>query len=120
MSAAVHLHLWLDGYSGIATIGPLFLMQAIGGFILAATILVLRRPVIALAGAGYLLATMVGFLLSVNVGLFGFQDTWSAPLATTAFAVEVVGSVLLLAAASTRVGGLGRTVSRTLPPKPSP
>jgi hypothetical protein len=99
VSASIHLHLWLDGYSAIATIGPLFLLQAIGGFALAIAILLLRRTALSLAGAGYLLATMTGFLLSVNVGLFGFQDTWSAPLATTAFAVEAAGSILLLAAA---------------------
>lgn len=114
MSASVHLHLWLDGYSGIATIGPLFLLQAIGGYALAIAILVLRRPVVALAGAGYLLATMAGFLLSVNVGLFGFRDTWSAPWATTAFAVEAVGVVLLGAAvARSSAGTPGSTTSRT-------
>jgi hypothetical protein len=116
MSASIHLHLWLDGYSGIATIGPLFLLQAIGGFILAIAIVVLRRPIVALAGAAYLLSTMAGFLLSVNVGLFGFQDTWSAPLATTAFVVEAVGGVVLLASAtSSSAGRRGRTVSRTSP-----
>lgn len=107
MSGSIHLHLWLDGYSGIATIGPLFLLQAIGGFTLAIALLVLQRPIVALAGAGYLLATMAGFLLSVNVGLFGFQDSWSASLATTAFTVEALGSVLLLVTA-TRSTGRGR------------
>ncbi len=122
MSASSHLHLWLDGYSGIATIGPLFLLQAIGGFVLAASILLLRRPVLALAGAGYLLATMAGFLLSVNVGLFGFQDTWAAPLAMTAFAAEASGAVLLLAAATVTRASAGRsgsTRSRTAPSPPS-
>jgi len=117
MSASVHLHLWVDGYSGIATIGPLFLLQAISGYVLAVAILVLRRPVVALAGAGFLLATMAGFLLSVNVGLFGFQDSWSAPWATTAFAVEGVGAVPLLAATAVRssAGRSGSTTSRTSP-----
>ncbi len=117
MSASVHLHLWVGGYSGIATIGPLFLLQAISGYLLAPAILVLERPIVALAAAGYLLATMAGFLLSVNVGLFGFQDSWSAPWATTAFAVEAVGVVLLLAAAAVRssVGRSGSTTSRTSP-----
>ena len=111
MSASIHLHLWLDGYSRIATIGPLFLLQAIGGFTLAFAILVLRRATVALAGAGYLLATMVGFLLSVNVGLFGFQDSWSASFATTAFAAEAAGIVLLLAAAAESIAGGRRTTT---------
>ncbi len=100
MSASVHLHLWLHGYSGIATIGPLFLLQAITGYAPAVAILVLRRPVIELLGAGYLLATMGGFLISVDVGPFGSQDTWSASLAPPSFAAEAPGAVLLLAAAA--------------------
>jgi hypothetical protein len=116
VSASVHLHLYLDGYSGIATIGPLFLLQAIAGFTLAFAILLLRRATVALAGAGYLLATMAGFLLSVNVGLFGFQDSWSAPLAMTAFVVEAAGSALLLATAIRSSAGKRRsTLSRTSP-----
>jgi hypothetical protein len=114
VSASVHLHLWLDGYSGIATIGPLFLLQAIAGYALAIAILALRHPVAALAGAGFLLATMVGFLLSVNVGLLGFQDSWSAPFATTAFTDEAVGVVVLFAAAArSSAGRRGSTTSRT-------
>jgi hypothetical protein len=114
VSACVHLHLWVDGYSGIATIGSLFVLQAIGGFTLAIAILLLRRPIVALSGAGYLRATMVGFLLSVNVGLFGFQDSWSAPFATTTFAVEAAGTVLLLlTAATTNAGRRGSIMSRT-------
>jgi hypothetical protein len=97
VSASIHLHLWLDSYSGIATIGPLFLLQAISGYVLALAVVVLRRPVVALAGAGFLLATMVGFVLSVNGGLFGFQEQWSAPFAMAAFVDEAVGSALLLA-----------------------
>ena len=105
MSASVHLHLWMHGYSGIATIGPLFLLQAISGYAIALAIAVLRRPLVALLGAGYLLGTMAGFLISVNVGLFGFQDTWSASLATTSFATEASGVVLLLAAAASSLAG---------------
>lgn len=119
VSAAIHLHLWLDGYSGIATIGPLFLLQAIGGFAVTAAILWLRRPAVALAGAGYLLATMAGFLLSVNVGLFGFRDSWSASFAAPAFADEALGAAFLLlaaaAAARSSSGTRGSTTSRTAP-----
>jgi len=31
VSAIIHLHLWLQGYKHIHTIGPLFLAQAVGG-----------------------------------------------------------------------------------------
>jgi hypothetical protein len=94
-SAVIHLHLWMDGYSSIHTIGPLFLAQAIAGLSMAAMLLWFRRAWAALLGLGYLLSTIAGFLLSVNVGLFGFTDTWLAPLAKAAFWDETVGASLL-------------------------
>ena len=33
-SAAIHYHLWDDGYRSIATIGPLFLLQSIAGLVI--------------------------------------------------------------------------------------
>lgn len=94
-SAVVHLHLWLNGYGDIATIGPLFLAQAIGGFLVAAIVVSVRRVWAALLGGGFLLATAAGFLLSVHAGLFGFEDTWSAPFAASAFWLEVSGAFVL-------------------------
>jgi hypothetical protein len=96
ISAAIHLHLWDTGYSDIKTIGPLFLAQSIVGFCLAAMLIILRRLWVAALCFGYLLSTITGFLLSVNVGLFGFQDTWSAPFASAAFWDEFGACVLLL------------------------
>jgi hypothetical protein len=36
----VHLHLWQEGYRQIPTNGPLFLLDAVAGFALAAVLLV--------------------------------------------------------------------------------
>ncbi len=94
-SAAVHLHLWSTGYRHIATIGPLFLLQGIAGIVLAFVLAVTRRVWSIVAAAGFLAGTVAGFLLSVNVGLFGFQDTWVAPTAKSAFAIEVAGFAVL-------------------------
>ena len=44
---------------------------------------------VAVVAFGFVVSTIAGFLLSVNVGLFGFQDTWSASFATMAFGVEL-------------------------------
>jgi hypothetical protein len=95
VSAIIHLHLWMNGYSNIRTIGPLFLAQSIGGLVLAAAILLIRRLGTALLGLGFLLATIAGFLWSVNYGLFGFQDTWEASFAKSAFWNETIGAILL-------------------------
>lgn len=86
-SAAIHLDLYLTGYRTIPTIGWLFLFQVIVGFALALAILaagaVLRtRPVLdtglSAAGAGFALATLGGYLLSLWVGLFGFREIRTA------------------------------------------
>jgi plastocyanin len=99
-SAFIHLHLWQSlGYRHIATIGPLFLLQSVGGFLLGLLMLGVRRVWAAVLGAGFALSTMVGFLISVDDGLFGFKDTWSAPFAREAFALEtgIVGLCIVAA-----------------------
>jgi len=73
-AAAIHLDLYLTGYRTIPTIGWLFLLQAIAAFVLAAAVLVSGSRVAAAAGAGFAVATLGGYLLSVWVGLFGFTE----------------------------------------------
>ncbi len=97
-SAGIHAHLYQSGYDAIPTIGPLFLFQAVSGFTLAAALLIARRVALAALGAIFALATVGGFLLSVNVGLFGFRDTWAAPQAALAFALELTAAGALLVA----------------------
>jgi len=95
-SGAVHIHLWADeGYKSIPTIGPLFLFQGISGVVLALVLAASRRLLAALATAGFLVATIGGFLLSVYVGFFGFSDTLAAPWAGFSLAVEITGAVVL-------------------------
>lgn len=98
LSALVHLHLWSTGYRYIPTIGPLFLAQGVAGIVLAVVLAILRHPVTALLGAGYALATIAGLLISVNFGLFGFQDSIDAPYAQLSLAIETAAAVILLAA----------------------
>jgi hypothetical protein len=94
-AAVIHLHLWSTGYRHIPTIGPLFLLQGITAIVLAAVLVAFRRVWAALCSFGFVASTIGGFLLSVNVGLFGFQDSWSAPYATMAFGVEVAALAVL-------------------------
>lgn len=99
-SGAIHLHLWSTGYSQIATIGPLFLMQGIVSIVLGLAAVAFRRVWVMLIGFAMACGTIGGFLLSVNVGLFGFQDSWGVPSATAAFVVEVVAAALFAGAAA--------------------
>jgi hypothetical protein len=97
LSALVHLHLWSTGYRHIPTIGPLFLLQGVAGIVIAVALAILRHPLTALLGAGYALATVAGLLISVNFGLFGFQDSIDAPYAQLSLAMEIAAAVILLA-----------------------
>jgi hypothetical protein len=95
----IHFHLWDIGYRHIATIGPLFLLKSIAGLVVGLLVIALRRVWTAVVGIGFALATMAGFLISVEHGLFGFTDSWAAPFAGLAFTVEIVAAVLLAVAA---------------------
>ncbi len=99
-SAVIHLHLWSTGYRHIPTVGPLFLLQGITAIVLAVLVATVRRVWAAVVAFGFVVSTIAGFLLSVNVGLFGFQDTWSAPYATMAFGVELATLVVLTTGAA--------------------
>ena len=104
-TAAMHLDLYLTGFRTIPTIGPLFLFQVIVGFALALAILaapftpVTRRPgvdaSIAAVGAGYAIATLGGYLLSLWVGLFGFHEIRSTA-GTVAGILEIAAFGVLL------------------------
>ena len=77
-TAGIHLDLYLTGYKLIPVIGVLFLLQVIGGFVLAAAVAVTRGGVgtlTAFLGAGYAASTLLGYLVSMWIGLFGFTET---------------------------------------------
>jgi predicted lipoprotein with Yx(FWY)xxD motif len=76
-TGAIHLDLYLTGFRNIPTIGPLFLFQVIAAFALALAVLVTGPRLVRLAaaaGAGFALATLGGYLLTVWIGLFGFKE----------------------------------------------
>lgn len=91
-TAAIHLDLYLTGYRSIPTIGWLFLLQVIAAFGLGVAVLVSGSRLVAAAGAGFALATLGGYLLSMWVGLFGFKE-----VRTTA---GIVAGVIEVAAAA--------------------
>ncbi len=104
-SGAIHLDLYLTGYNSIPTIGPLFLLQIITAFLLAIAIPATGHRLAYAAGAGFAIATLGGYLLSLEVGLFGFTEvrTTSGIVAgiidVAAFAVLAAGMLSGLAPA---------------------
>ena len=74
VSAGIHLDLYLTGYRKIPTIGWLFLLQVIVGFMLTIAALVTRSRLAAAASAALALSTLGAYLLAVWIGLFGFKE----------------------------------------------
>jgi predicted lipoprotein with Yx(FWY)xxD motif len=74
VSASIHLDLYLTGYRKIPTIGWLFLLQVIVGFMLTLAALVTRSRLAAAASAALALSTLAAYLLAVWIGLFGFKE----------------------------------------------
>jgi hypothetical protein len=95
--ASVHLHLWQEGYRQVPTDGPLFLLDAAAGFVLAAVLLAWPRPLAGLAAAGYTASTLSALLISLRVGLFGFHESLSASFVTQSLTIEALTVTALLA-----------------------
>jgi hypothetical protein len=91
----IHLHLWLEGYRQIPTDGPLFLLDAVAAFLLAAILVVWPAPLAGLAAAGYTAATLGALLISLTVGLFGFRESISASYVTQSLAIETITVIAL-------------------------
>jgi hypothetical protein len=100
-SGVIHLYLWGKqyGYRDIPTIGPLFLIQGIVTILIGLIVIASRQVGVLLVAAGLLVASVIALVIAVEVGLFGFKDSWLAPYAWTTFYEEIAGGVLLLAAA---------------------
>jgi predicted lipoprotein with Yx(FWY)xxD motif len=115
-TAAIHLDLYLTGYRNIPTIGWLFLLQVIAGFVLAAAVLATGNPVAAALAAGFAVATLGGYLLSIWVGLFGFTETrTTAGIAAGIIEVAAFAVLALLAVTPAGAGGggsLGQLLAR--------
>jgi hypothetical protein len=92
----IHLHLWLEGYRHIPTNGPLFLLDAVAGFILAAAVLAWPRPLAGVLAAGYTASTLGALLISLSVGLFGFRESISASYVTESLTIETITVLALI------------------------
>lgn len=101
-SAYIHLHLWGGQpfpYRDIPTIGPLFLIQGIAAIVIGLLVIGSRRLGAVLVGAGLLVVSVAALVIDVEVGMFGFKDSWAVPYAKTTLYEEILGAVLLLVAA---------------------
>ena len=94
-SGLIHLHLWGIAYRHVPTLGPFFLVQAVTALVLAAVLVATRVVVVALACIVLMVGTMVGFVLAVSVGIFGFTLQIVTAWAYEALGAELLSTVLL-------------------------
>ena len=93
-SGVIHLHFWDIAYRHVATLGPLFLVQLISAFVLAAALVVTRKLIVVAASCLLMGGTIIGFILVRTVGLFGFTLTFTSGLAATVLVIEAAAVVL--------------------------
>lgn len=117
VSAAEHFRLWwFNDYRVLHIVGPLFLVNAIAGLVIAVLLAWRAHPLTELAGLGFAVATLGAFFISVYHGLFGFQEVLSGTSQLIAGIAEAVAIVILTPAVAVR--GL-RGWRRMRPPRPA-
>ena len=99
LSADIHLVLYVEGYDQIDVVGPMFLLNAVAGFVIGVLVLVWRHWLPLLAALGFGAATLGAFYLSTTVGFFGVEETLGGTqqvLAAVSEWVAVVGAAAAL------------------------
>ncbi len=94
VSAAVHLYIYAQGFSGIPVIGPLFLANVIGGVVIAAAVGFWRHWIPPVLAAGFGLTTLAAYWVSVIHGLFGVREVTGGWPEIVAEAAEYTAVVL--------------------------
>lgn len=77
LCGGVHLYLYAgEQYHEIPTVGPLFIMTGVVAAVFAVAVVVVRRPLLDLAAAGFALSVLGGYLLTLYLpnGLFLFKE----------------------------------------------
>ncbi|HET6625197.1 MAG TPA: hypothetical protein VFG63_02300 [Nocardioidaceae bacterium] len=99
VSGGVHLWLWFDGFRDVDVIGPSFMFNAVAGLVIAVAVIVWRHWLPLLLAVGFGTATLLAFLISTTVGLFGlhevFWGTWQMLAAASELLAIVAGCVAL-------------------------
>jgi hypothetical protein len=95
--AYIHYHLYSAGYY-LTAVGPAFIANAVLALLGAIALLVFPNRMLAIMstlGSLLSLGTLAALLISIYGSLFGYQETLTAPLLKSTFAVESVGVVVL-------------------------
>jgi hypothetical protein len=100
VSAAVHLYLWFNGMREADVVGPAFMLNAVGGAVIALMLVGWRHWIPPFLALGFGLSTLTAFVIAATVGLFGVEESWTGWAVWTAAVAEMVavvtGGLLLL------------------------
>jgi hypothetical protein len=92
----IHLYLVFDGVGGL--LGVLFVLNAIGGLVLAIAMIAAPRRFLPGASAlslVFMVGTLLALVLALTVGLFGITEKLSGELVPTTLVVESIGTIVL-------------------------
>ena len=92
-SVAIHLTLWFQGMRAVHVIGPLFVLNVVGGIAIAVLLTRWRHPVPGALAACFGAATLGAFTLASTIGLFGDHERWEGFSVFAAAAVEIVAII---------------------------
>ena len=92
----IHLYLVFYGVGGL--LGALFVLNAVGAFVLAIAVVVLHGRLLSLAtllSLLFMVGTLFALVLALTVGLFGIHEVLSFKLVPTTLVVESIGTIIL-------------------------
>jgi hypothetical protein len=107
VSAMVHLQMWFDGVRDQHVIGPAFMLNAVGGVVIAVLLLSWRHWIPLLLAVGFGVSTLGAFIIASTVGLFDVHTTWEG-FHVWAAAISEVVAILAGLLAARREGYLSR------------
>jgi hypothetical protein len=115
VAGAIHLYLYFNYFHSVATIGPLFLLNAAAAAVIGVAIVAWDHVAALVAGLLYAVGTLAAFFVSVEVGMFGFHERLRGPWQERAATVEILAALLLLGLIAARArrgaGAAGTMVS---------
>jgi hypothetical protein len=80
-------------------VGPAFMLNAVGGLVIALLLVLWRHWGPLLLGAGFGIATLGAFVIAATHGLYGVHEHWQGGPVWTAAIAEVVAILASVAAA---------------------
>ena len=92
----IHLYLVLTGVGGV--LGVLFVLNAIGGVVLAVAIIAVPPrflPAASVLGLLFIAGTLLALVLALTVGLFGIREQLGTQLVPTTLIGESIGIIVL-------------------------